>query len=59
MTIIIIASHFDRSANEVVDYTNTLEVDDDVLFDYRKFYDVIKTLYPRAKFITFKNSTDI
>ena len=55
MIIIVTASHFNQRSDEVIDYQNELNVDDDVLFDYRKFYDVIKALYPRAKFITFKN----
>lgn len=58
MKIIVSASHFNHKADEVVDYQNELDVDDVLVFDYRKFYDVIKQLYPRAKFITFKNTVE-
>lgn len=55
MTIIIKCTHFDRNANEVIDYQNTLELDDSISFDYSKFYDVLRILNPRSKFISFIN----
>lgn len=57
MKIIITCSHFDREANEKVDYRNTVEVDDALVVDFRKFYEVMKDLYPRSTFITFNIPT--
>lgn len=55
MVIIVKCSHFDRNANEIVDYQNTLELDDAVSFDFQKFLEVLRILNPRSKFISFIN----
>lgn len=54
MQIIVNCSHFDSKANEVVDYQNRVEVDDSLEVDFRKLYQGLKLLYPRATFVTFK-----
>lgn len=57
MEIVITCSHFNREANEVIDYRNAVEVSDSIVFDFRKFYDVLRQFYPRASFITFNVPT--
>lgn len=57
MEIVITCSHFNREANEVIDYRNAVEVSDSIVFDFRKFYDVLCQFYPRASFITFNVPT--
>lgn len=57
MEIVITCSHFNREANEVIDYRNVVEVSDSIVFDFRKFYDVLRQFYPRASFITFNVPT--
>ena len=53
MKIVITCSHFDAQANKKIDYKNIVEVDDALVMDFRKFYDVMRDLYPRSTFITF------
>ena len=57
MKIIVTCSHFNREANELIDYRNTVEVSDSLVFDFRKFYDVLRQFYPRASFVTFNVPT--
>lgn len=53
MKIVVTCSHLDREKNKKVDYRNFVEIDDALVMDFRKFYDVLRDLYPRADFISF------
>lgn len=52
MSIKIVVSSF-REGNEVVAYRNTLEVSNDLAVDFRKLYEVLRLLYPKAEVVTF------